>query len=236
MKSEISRGGLTVEVTQQQVDAFRLRRHRLAPRAPAADAVATVTSVVGLQAQVASAAELMLWARSDGLRRSELDRLLWEERALAKTWAMRGTLHVVPPEDVGLLGAARGGYAAFPANWLNYYKLTMAEFDALMEATTSVLSVEPQSRRQLADAVTAVAGPKLGERLLSGWGEFLKPLARGGVLVSGPPRGQEATFVSAEAWLGPQRRWSPAEAWREAIRNGPLALVQLAAEQIEGHG
>lgn len=189
-------------------------------------------AVLGLQAQVASASELMLWARTDGLRRGELDRLLWEERALAKTWAMRGTLHVVAPADVGMLGAARGGSHAFPASWLAYYGMTAAEYDALLEATRSVLSAEPLSRRQLAEAVAAEAGELLGRRLLSSWGEFLKPLARDGELVNGPPRGGEATFVSAEAWLGPQRRWTPAEAGPEALRRylgvwGPAVRADL---------
>ena len=177
-----------------------------------------VAAVVGLQAQVASAAELMLWARTEGLHRGELDRLLWEERKLVKTWAMRGTLHVLPPSDAGLVGAARGGYAAFPANWLQYYRMTRAEFDALIEATRSVLSAEPLTRAELAERVAAAAGPELGKRLLSSWGEFLKPLSREGALVNGPPRRGQATFVSAEAWIGPQPRWTPEAAGPEALR------------------
>lgn len=222
-----------IEVTQRQVDAFRLRRHGLSPRAPAAGAVATVTAVVGLQAQVASAAELMLWARSDGLAPGTLDRLLWEQRALAKTWTMRGTLHVVPPDDVGLLGAARGGYEPFPDSWLSYFKVSRAEFDLLMEAISAVLSEQPVSRRELSEAVGRQASPELGRQLLSGWGTFLKPLARRGTLVNGPPRGQEATFVSAEAWLGPRRQWTPAEAGPEALRRylgvfGPATRADFA--------
>ena len=175
-------------------------------------------AVVGLQAQVASAAELMLWARTEELQRGALDHLLWESRKLVKTWAMRGTLHVLPPADAGLLGAARGGYDAFPANWLQYYKMTRAEFDALIEATRSVLSAEPLTRAELAERVAAMAGPALGARLLSSWGEFLKPLSREGALVNGPPRRGQATFVSAEAWIGPQKRWTPAAAAPEALR------------------
>jgi uncharacterized protein YcaQ len=210
-----------------------LGRHRLTSRAPAGAAVATVGAVVGLQAQVASAAELMLWARSDGLELGTLDRLLWEERALAKTWTVRGTLHVVPPDDIALLGAARGGYEPFPDSWLRYFKISRADFDLLMDTVSAVLSDQPLSRRQLADAVARRASPELGRQLLGGWGTFLKPLARRGLLINGPPRGQEATFVSANAWLGPRRSWTPAEAGAEAVRRylaifGPATRADYA--------
>jgi uncharacterized protein YcaQ len=176
-----------------------------------------VGAVGGLQAQVASAAELMLWARSDGLAPGTLDRLLWEQRALAKTWTMRGTLHVVPADDIALLGAARGGYAPFPDSWLRYFKISRADFDLRMDTVSAVLSDQPLSRRDLAEAVTLRAGAETGRLLLGGWGTFLKPLARRGLLINGPPRGQEATFVSADAWLGPRRQWTPAEAGPEAV-------------------
>lgn len=174
--------------------------------------------MAGLQAQVASAAELMLWARAEDLEPGHLDRLLWRERALARTWAMRGTLHVLAPADVTLIGAARGGDAVPAASWFKFFKVSRAGFDSIVEAVPAVLSDQPLTRRELAEAVSAAGGAALGQRLLSGWGEFLKPLSRRGVIVSGPPRGQEATFVSTEAWLGPQRRWPVVEAGAEALR------------------
>ncbi|MEP7104737.1 MAG: crosslink repair DNA glycosylase YcaQ family protein, partial [Chloroflexota bacterium] len=175
-------------------------------------------AVAGLQAQVASAAELMLWARTDRLDAGLLDRLLWEDRALARTWAMRGTLHVLHPADVTLIGAARGGDAPPEAAWFKFFKVSRAGFDSLMEAVPAALSDQPLTRRELADAISREGGAALGQRLLSGWGEFLKPLARRGLLLSGPPRGPEATFVSTQAWLGRQRQWSVVEAGAEAVR------------------
>ena len=54
--------------------------------------LAVVARLGGIQAQVASAAELALWARVKDVTPSAIQRLLWEERKLVKTWAMRGTL------------------------------------------------------------------------------------------------------------------------------------------------
>jgi Winged helix DNA-binding domain len=40
------------------------------------------------------------------LDRKAVQRALWEERTLVKTWAMRGTLHLLPASDLSLWHAA----------------------------------------------------------------------------------------------------------------------------------
>jgi uncharacterized protein YcaQ len=67
----------------------------------------------------------------------------------------------------------------------------------------------------------------------SGWGEMLKPAAFAGSLVSGPPRGQNVTFVRPDRWL---KAWvvpEPEEAWREIVRRylrtyGPATREEFA--------
>ena len=49
-----------------------------------------------------SAAELALWARIENLEPDAVPRALWEERTLIKTWAMRGTLHLLPSSELHL--------------------------------------------------------------------------------------------------------------------------------------
>ena len=53
-----------------------------------------------------SSAELTLWTPVEGLRPGKLNATLWEDRALAKTWAMRGTLHLLPAAEMPLWVAA----------------------------------------------------------------------------------------------------------------------------------
>jgi hypothetical protein len=79
-----------------EILALRLRRQHLAERAPRADALAVVSDIAGLHAQLAASAELTLWARVAGLERDAVTRALREDRTLVKTWAMRGTLHLLP--------------------------------------------------------------------------------------------------------------------------------------------
>jgi hypothetical protein len=50
-----------------QVNAWRLSRHFLSPRLERSRFIEAASAVCGIQAQVMSAAEMALWARTDGL-------------------------------------------------------------------------------------------------------------------------------------------------------------------------
>jgi hypothetical protein len=60
-----------------QVTAWRLLQHSLSPRSKLQDFVKAVTQTGGIQAQVMSAAELALWARTDGLLVQNVKSALW---------------------------------------------------------------------------------------------------------------------------------------------------------------
>ena len=90
-----------------QVIAWRAARHHLVERAPAKAMLQVVADIAGLHAQVMSSAELTLAARVDDLGPGAVRRALWEERSLVKTWAMRGTLHLLPSAEFPLWQAAR---------------------------------------------------------------------------------------------------------------------------------
>ena len=62
----------------------------------------------GLQAQAAPPAQLAIRARTSGLAAADVDRACGTSREVTRTWAMRGTLHMLATRDVrwmtGLLG------------------------------------------------------------------------------------------------------------------------------------
>jgi hypothetical protein len=107
------------------------------------------------------------------------------------------------------------------------------ELRATLEAIRSSLGARPITREQLAEKVAAKVGPKGRERMMSGWGEMLKPAAFHGYLCSGPPRGQSVTFVRPDRWL---KKWKIPEAsaaWREIVRRylrayGPAGRSEFA--------
>jgi len=82
-----------------RVMAFRTRRHHLHRRAPKSAMLNVVAAICGIQAQVMSSVGLAMWARIEGLTRADVRDALWKRRRLVKTWAMRGTLHVLHADD-----------------------------------------------------------------------------------------------------------------------------------------
>jgi len=92
--------GERVKVSWDQAFAWRLRRQFMEPARDAkVDAVGIVGRLCGVQAQVASSAALAVALRQNREKREaadDLERAL-AEGALVKTWAMRGTLHLLTP-------------------------------------------------------------------------------------------------------------------------------------------
>ena len=177
--------------------------------------------MIGVQAQVMSAAELALWARVDGLRPADVQTALWQERTLVKTWAMRGTLHLFTAEDLPLVVAARN--AREGRYWPTYfasYGIFEPEYQALLAAIPQVLGSEPMTREQLAVAVAQQTGIEALRRALSesSWGTAFKPSAFCGDLCFGPTQGRNIAFVRPSAWLGRWREVAPQVALQEVIR------------------
>jgi hypothetical protein len=190
------------KVSAAKVLGFRVGRHRLDRRAPAGSLVAVTRELCGVHAQLAASAELALWARVEGLRRDEVREALEQERTLVKTWAMRGTLHLLASEDLPLYVAVLGPRWDDPGGaWLRGFGVTKKQYDAILENVPRALGARPQTREQLADTIAELGGAKLREKLLSGWGALLKPSARRGDLCFGPNRGRNVTFVRPDRWL-----------------------------------
>lgn len=187
------------------VRASRWARSHLAERAPRERLVEVVRDVCGIHAQVLGSAELQLAARVEGITQADVREALWERRSLAKTWTIRGTLHLHPADELALWTALLRG-------------LEREEDAAVTAAIGDALRGRTLTREELADAVVERVGPAPRERLLSGWGWFLGDAAAAGLLCFGPPRGAKVTFVHVEDWLGPQRPWEPAAALDEAAR------------------
>jgi hypothetical protein len=217
-------------VTWAQVLALRLERQHVVQRVPPARAVDVVGELLGVHAQVMSAAELQLTVRVDGLRRSDVADLLWEERRLVKVWAFRQTLHVLTPDDLAeFVLAARSLERWHTPVWLRYFKLTEHEIDALIEAVGAVLSDRPMTRADLVAAVTKrLRKPELTDAMLTGWGTFFAPATQRGQLAFGPSEGRNVAFVSPRAWLGREVPWREDQSVADAAL-GRLVIRYLGA-------
>jgi winged helix DNA-binding protein len=186
-----------------QVMALRLERHHLATRTTPDHLVDVVRDMVGLHAQVMSAAELQLAARVDGLRRTDVQDALWSDRTLVKAWSMRGTLHLLVPDDLASFVAAAATRVRWREEpWLRYFDLTAELMEDVTAAVGELLSDVPMTRAALADGVAErLKRADFAERLRIGWGTYLGAPAQRGLLIFGPNDGRNVTFVRPSAWL-----------------------------------
>jgi Winged helix DNA-binding domain len=223
-------------LTWPEVLAWRLTRQGLDRRAPRDEALSVVRKICGLHAQVMSSAELTLWARVEDLEPEAVREALWERRSLAKTWAMRGTLHLLPSDELPLwvaaLGVLKPRYHA--ASWQRYYGLTREEAEAMLAAIAEALYYRVLTREELAQEVGRLVGSEeLGGKLRDGFGALLKPSAFEGDLLFAPSVGRNVRFARPDRWLP---GWQPAEteaAVREVVRRylsayGPATREEFA--------
>ena len=187
--------------TGDQVRAWRMARN-LDPGARC-DAVSIARRLGGVQAQVTSSAEQAVAVR--GAAPGAVAHAL-AGRTLVRTWAQRGTLHLLPSDEVGaylsLLAAARTWEKS---SWQRTFA-TVEQMDLLAEAAAAVLDGAVLTRAELVAAIMDRVGHRTGadalrESLGSGWGALLKPLAWQGVLCNGEGEAGRVTFTSPASWL-----------------------------------
>ncbi|MDX3109386.1 winged helix DNA-binding domain-containing protein [Nonomuraea angiospora] len=223
---------MTTKLTWPQILAWRLRRQFVSePDAP--DPVAVARRLCGVQTQVASSAQLAVALRSDKPDPGGIDQALWGDRTLAKTWIMRGTLHLVPSDELADFCAALGTLRFWEkGSWQRGHGVTADEIAAIIDAVPHALAQSASgaalTREELVDAVVAVTGDAhLREALTSGWGALLKPLSRLGELCYGPPRDGRVTFTSPRTWF---------PGWPAALPPHEEAGVRVARAFLGAHG
>jgi hypothetical protein len=215
--------------------AFRAERQGLARRSPAGSEPEVVARLAGLHAQLAASAEMALWARVEDLQPGWTAAAL-ERRELVKTWAMRGTLHLLPAAELGTYVAAQAVPPPRHAkgSWLKSYGLSASEAEAMLAAIPRVLDGPPLTREELAAAVARETGiDALAEALRDGFGALLKPAAFAGDLCFADPAGRHVRFTRPDRLLGPFERPSPQDGMNEVIRRylaayGPASREELA--------
>ncbi|MCM0677305.1 winged helix DNA-binding domain-containing protein, partial [Micromonospora phytophila] len=187
-------------LTVDQVLAWRIGR-QLLHRPAGVDPVDVVGRLVGVQAQVASAAEQAVAARQATPRAGAVAAAL-AERRLVKTWAMRGTLHLLRAEDApACLALLAAGRFWEKGSWQRTF-VTVAQLEAIAAAATTALDGRALTREQLTAEIVERTGDRtVAEHLDSGWGAVLKPLAWQGLLVHGPAEGNRVTFTRPDTLL-----------------------------------
>ncbi len=159
--------------------------------------MAIARRLCGVQAQVASSAELALAVRSAAPRPGAVDEALWEDRTLVRTWLMRGTLHLVPADELPVYCATLGSLPFWEkGSWQRGHGVTAADVETIIGAVPQALKGRSLTRDELVEAVIDLTGAAhLREALTSGWGALLKPVSFLGELCQGPARDGRVTFA-----------------------------------------
>lgn len=216
---------MRISCAVERIYARRLARSHLDRPAPHEHLLGVVRDVLGVHAQLATAAELALSARVEGITRATVPRLLWETRELVKGNTIRGTLHLQTPEDFELWKSVYEPRWRTEM-WLKWQELTLAEAEWLREVVLGVLD-GPRTRQEIGALVGGPFGTRIAE---DSWGHLLSPANR--ELCHGPPRGRNVTFVRADVWLPEFRRHDRLEALRQLTTRyvatyGPVERAEL---------
>jgi hypothetical protein len=216
-------------ITAAQARWFRLQQHGLLT--PFADAPAAAAAISGVQAQIVPAAGIALANRVAGFQAADLERLIFTERRLIKTWGQRGTLHLYASAEWPLFYAAQADVRTYwervahqRGDDLTAHEQLVAQIAALLHANESL------GRSDL-----RASGLPLTDKHLSGWGGIFAVLVRRGLACHAAPRNGEARLAHRERWL-PDLEWNPPAsdaanvelARRYLAAYGPATLTDLA--------
>ncbi len=239
-----------VRVSWKQVAAFRLSRHRLSKKTSLAALSSVPGDMAGAQAQVLLAGQMSIWPRVKGARLQDVESALWKERTLVRAWGMRGTMFLLPSDELSVFVRGSARRAAYNLNWAIRHAGSKQDVDKLLDRVSEILE-EPRTRTDLAQMLTESHGYKTKSKAAGGWGDkrkvphvkvgaislsigFLLHIIRArDVICSGPNQGTEASYVRADKWIKNWKDVSQEKAERELLvkylkAHGPATINDFA--------
>jgi Winged helix DNA-binding domain len=195
-------------LTWSGVTSRRMARHALTE--PATDhGPADIAGVLcGAHAQVLRAAEFSIGRRIAGATRADVQRALWEDRTLVKTFGPRGTVHLLPTADLpmwtGALSALPSSVPAHPEP----VRFSAEQAEEVIAAIGDALADTELTVDELTEAIVDRTGPWAGEETMEAfqdrwprWRQLTSTAAHHGVLCFGPNRGRNVTYTNPHRWL-----------------------------------
>jgi hypothetical protein len=205
--------------------ALLLGRPRDWPGNPGRAVAGIAAHLGGLQAQAAPPARLAVRPRAAGLTAADVDRAC-TDRDVTRTWAMRGTLHLVATADVRWM---TGLFGPVSARKDRRRRLQLGLSDELCEraltALASILATSPPLTRAELISGLAVAGIEIDPRTQQP-PHLLGYAAARGLICRGPDRpGDEPSYALLDDWAPDAPALSRDD-----------ALAELARRYLGGYG
>jgi hypothetical protein len=197
-----------LRLSWDEVSARRLERNALSTPAQNTRLTDIARAMCGAHAQVMSASELSIAIRTAGATRMDVRSALWQEHSLVKTYGPRGTVHILPAQDLpmwcGALSATPYGQTGDPKHEL----LKPDQHTAILEGMAAVLAQDELTTDELTEALVERLGSWAGDPVMdafqSKWPRWRIAQATAGVrgaLCFGANRGNKVTFTNPRRWL-----------------------------------
>ncbi len=219
-------------LTWSGVTARRMARHALTERATNLGPADIAGVLCGAHAQVLSAAELSIGRRITGATRADVQRALWKDRTLVKTFGPRGTVHLLPTADLPMW---TGALSALPSSVPMHpepVRFTSEQADEVIAAIGDALANTELTVDELTEAIVDRVGPWAAERTMEAfqdrwprWRQLTSSAAHRGMLCFGPNRGRNVTYTNPHRWLPGFRP-----------HGGDAALRTLVARYLYAYG
>ncbi len=222
----------TASLSWRGVSARRLARSHLTEPAVEAAPATIAADLCGVHAQILNAAELSIGRRIAGATRADVQRALWEDRSLVKTFGPRGTVHLVAAVDLPMWTGALAALSSSTPSHPDPVRFTATQADQVIAAIGDALTDGPLTVDELTDALEHRLGDWAVERTMDAfqvkwprWRQLTSTAAHRGVLCFGPDRGRNVTYASPRAWLPGFRPDA-----------GPASVQALLARYLTAYG
>ncbi|MGV9455684.1 winged helix DNA-binding domain-containing protein [Streptomyces sp. NPDC003635] len=194
---------MTVTISWQEASARRLARQFLAnPAAEGASVPGIVSAMLGAHAQVLSAAELSIGVRSTGLTRADVRTALRTDHSLVRTHGPRGTVHLLPADELPLWSAALTAVPSGPNRFGPDVRVTEEQEREIVAAIAEALDGVCLTAEELSEEVVARTGPWAGDPVMPAfqglwprWRQVMHRAGQAGALCFGPDRGRKVTYT-----------------------------------------
>jgi len=195
-------------LTWRGVTARRMTRHALAEPATDLGPAGIAGVLCGAHAQVLSAAELSIGRRIAGATRSDVQRALWQERTLVKTFGPRGTIHLLATADLPVWTSALQALPSSVPTHPDGVRFTPGQAEEVIAAIGAALADAELTVDQLTEAIADRAGPWAVEQTMEAfgdkwprWRQLTSTAAQRGMLCFGPDRDRKVTYTNPRRWL-----------------------------------
>jgi hypothetical protein len=195
-------------LTWSGVTARRMARHALTEPATGLGPGGVAGVLCGAHAQVGGAAELSIGRRIAGATRTDVQRALWEDHTLVKTFGPRGTVHLLAAADLPMW---TGALSALPSSVPTHpepVRFSSEQAEEVLAAIGEALADTELTVDELTEHIVDRTGPWAGEPTMEAfggrwqrWRQLTSTAAHRGLLCFGPTRGRRVTYTSPQRWL-----------------------------------